>query len=107
MPRGGSGPMSIKWTTGMVILSLITAMAISSLVTTGLTHSTKHEDVTSIVIEYNYEKDSCFVLKTSTWEVTDSMLIIKSKERGSTRFFPLNEAKSIEVIERKVRILDD
>lgn len=108
MPRGGSGPTPLKWTTGIVIVLLVAViMAMTALVTTSLIHRAKYDDVTSIVIKHRYEMDSCFVLKTSTWEVTDSMLIIRSEERGSTRFFPLNDVKSIDVTERKVRILND
>ena len=104
MPRGGSGPAPFNWTTGKVITLLTAVVIITMLVTVGAVNSAKYEDEISIVIKNRYERDSCFVLKTSTWEVTDSMLIIRSEERGSTRFFPLNEVKSIDVIERKVRV---
>ena len=103
MPRGGSGPASFNWTTRGVIALLTAVIIITMLVTVGAVNNAKYEDVTSIVIKHRYERDSCFVLKTSTWEVTDSMLIIRSEERGNTKFFPLNEVKSIDVTERKVR----
>ena len=107
MPRGGSGPAPFSWTTAMVMHLLIIVVIVTTLATLSIAGKTKYEDVTSIVIKHRYERDSCFVLKASTWEVEDSMLIIRSEERGSTRFFPLNEVKSIEVTARKVTILND
>lgn len=104
MPRDVSGPIPFKWTAEKIIALLVTVIIVTTLATLSISNNTKYEDITSIEVKYNNNRDSCYILRTSTWEVTDSILIIRSEERGSTKFFPLNEVKSIDVTERKVRI---
>ena len=104
MPRGGSGPTPFHWTWKQVVF-LCLAVAFLSWQVSGLNRDRiRHEIITSIIVEHNSGRDSCYVLKTSTWEVIDGSLILTSEERGTTRFFPLFDVKSVEVTERKVRI---